>query len=99
MKTPATVVEDITDFIKHMRKNPDFAGTNVYISPIPGKSYILAKSYTRPMPMAALPIDLDYFNVMHKSIIDQTIYKATYDKEMPPEEAEAKMVCRTDSIN
>lgn len=96
MKSPLTVVAEITEFIKHMRRDPDFAGTNVKISKVPGRSYIIAKSYSRPMPMAVLPIDLDFFDVIQKSIIEEAIYEATHDKKMPPEEAEAGMVCKSE---
>lgn len=96
MKSHLETIAEIKDFITEMKKNKDFAGSNISLSKHPGKSYIIAKSYSKPMPICVLPVDLDYFDPMQKILIDEAVYEATYNKKMSPEEAEASIICKSE---
>ena len=89
-------LEEIKDFVRWCKRDPDLAGFNVRISKHIGTSYILGKVKHSMEPKYVLPIMLDYANPIERPMIANAIYKAIHSKSMTPEALEDEMVCKAD---
>lgn len=91
-------LQEITDFVKFCKADKNLAGFNLFVSKIPGKSYILGKVVGDPMPRYVLPIWLDVVDPLQRPIIMDTIHMAYYGKPMEPEKLEDEMICKTSEV-
>lgn len=86
---------EIEDFVKQASREDRIGGFNVYVSRVPGKSYVLAKCVDTLKPIYSLPVWLDWANPVERPLIANAINKGLTGKELEAEELESEMVCQS----
>lgn len=86
---------EIEDFVKQASREDKIGGFNVYVSKIPGKSYVLAKCADTLKPVYSLPIWMDWANPIERPLISNAITRGLTGKDAEPEALESEMVCQS----